>query len=80
MKIEVTEDHISRGIPDMPGCCPVALALTETVGSPAYLHIECIHFPEMDDLCFKVPKSVEYFASSFDKGYAVKPFSFELNL
>ena len=33
MKIQVTEEHIKKGLPDNVKCCAVALALKEKLGS-----------------------------------------------
>ena len=39
MKIQVTEEHIKKGLPDNVECCAVALALQEKLGSDFYVKV-----------------------------------------
>jgi hypothetical protein len=80
MWIRVTADHIRRGIRGVPGKCAVALAATEAMGSPAYVHIMNVHFPDMDDLVMDLPDGAQQFASDYDAWLPVKPISFEVGL
>ena len=39
MKIQVTEEHIKKGIPDDVECCAVALALKENLGGDFHVKV-----------------------------------------
>ena len=90
MIIEVTEKHIEDGIRKNCEHCPVALAVREATGSRSALvsvypydeeHTEIeLHIPGDKIRRIRAPKIVDSFASSFDKGIEVHPFTFELDL
>ena len=77
--IHVTEDHISRGIPDTTMYCPVALALRGcTRLRPVEVNHGIVlardHFIEYPD------RAIADFVRSFEAGEPVEPFSFSLVL
>ena len=39
MKIQVTEEHIKKGLPDNVECCAVALALKENLGTDFHVKV-----------------------------------------
>jgi len=39
MKIQVTKEHIKKGIPDEPLCCAIALALQEKLGGDFHVKV-----------------------------------------
>ena len=39
MKIQVTEEHIKKGLPDNVECCAVALALQENLGTDFHVKV-----------------------------------------
>lgn len=76
--IQVTADHIARGIRKMCTCCPVALALRDA----GYPHAEA----GVDDLylsrelgAIPIPPECANFIPAFDEGCPdLQPFSFQI--
>lgn len=85
-KIEVTKNHIERGIRGSCGNCPIALAMLEViplkekyslmVGLDAFaIRLMDIYNPA-EDLQQSLPKKVKEFIRRFDYLEKVTPFSF----
>jgi hypothetical protein len=84
--IEVTQQDIDNGIRNACSKCPIALALTRTMGS-AFSEVTITtcstHFPlreNKEDLRAYIPEIARNFIQTFDKGLPVKPLSFELEM
>lgn len=87
MEIKVTEKHIKSGIPCNDAYCPVALAIMEATGCDQASVYPIDDENTVADLGHPIsrnrvllPRIVDSFASSYDKGIKVNPFSFELDL
>lgn len=86
MKINVLDSDIKTGRKYNPNRCPVAKAIRRTVGkSNLYSTMVFISSVEMvfkNKTFFELilPKKVEDFINSFDRGLKVKPFSFSLKI
>lgn len=89
MLINVTQDHIDRGVKEDCEKCPVALAVFETVPGCVYADVSDIgikvHIRDVANGGYgvsttKAPASVPAFYAAFDSGRPVKPFSFELTI
>lgn len=86
MLINVTQDHIDRGVASDCEKCPTALAVLETVPGCVYAdvsdagivcHQENKETGELRIHKIRTPESVFMFYAAFDAGRAVSPFSFE---
>lgn len=87
-KIDVTEEHIKRGIRYQCNSCPVALAVGDKVTS--YVKAGCTYIRLIDPITrygndsllkqYRTPKFVADFIERFDAGAETGPFSFELNI
>lgn len=86
MLINVTQDHIDRGVASDCEKCPVALAVFEAVPGCVYAdvsdagvmcHQENKETGAIRVLKIRTPYSVFSFYSAFDSGREVSPFSFE---
>ncbi len=77
MKINVTVEHIKRGVPASPRACPVALALRERGFDVMFTGAYALWY-NLDVIT--MPEEVLDFAAAFDAGKPVEPFSFELVL
>lgn len=77
MKIEVTQEHIDRGIRGSTSDCPIALAcpseMMPLVGRWIVLTIAGKR------RVYDLSDDAAYFAYRFDVGLAVEPFSFEID-
>jgi len=77
MRIEVTVNHIRRGVRHDGKWCPIALALREkfpgvsVVAYPNYIGIST------ED--FYPPPEATAFMMAFDRGVGVQPFAFDLD-
>lgn len=76
IKINVTKDHIRRGVRGSACDCPIALALKQTlithnvsVSSTAIV---------VNNIGFSVDKKDLRFIERFDAGQPVRPYSFDL--
>ena len=83
MIVQVSKEHIKRGVPHSSRYCPVALAINLVDG----FNEEVLVSPKDKDLGggikigakhYHAPRSVERFVKQFDKGKPVKPFNFKL--
>lgn len=86
MRIDVTQDHIDRGIRKTCNQCPVALATIETIGDTT---LRISHHEVYSGISGKnlaiLPENVSEWIRNFDRyspdtGYKPEPFSFEVNL
>jgi hypothetical protein len=83
VRIEVTVEDIRAGRPGEAGACPVALALCRATGRPWAVCPEelfgrfdgPVRAPGLD-----APPEVTTFVLAFDRGEAVSPFSFDLEV
>jgi len=94
MKIQVTKEHIKKGIPDEPLCCAIALALQEKLGGDFHVKVLAEDFiitnKEVEIKNHIVPSSkkqeVINFISDFDymseyeRLNELKPIEFELEI
>jgi len=88
MIINVTQQHIDKGIPRSACECPVALAINEAIGngyssvSPIAIYIWPNNVFGEDEKRYTTPIEVAYFIHWFDaNGHPTpKPFSFELEI
>lgn len=82
MKIKVTKEHIKAGRRKSACYCPVALAVTEAVGSLAYVCQDRINTFKKDynhDYQeYTATNEVAEFIHSFDNNGSPDPFEFEL--
>ncbi len=76
MKIQVTQDHIDKGVPRLPNRCPVSLAIQEQfsekvmIGSLSY-SIGKYNGRFIDSVCARI---IQY---DLDRG--MEPFEFEID-
>lgn len=77
MIIKVTQDHIDRGIRFWANFCPLAYAISEAV--KRYVTVDRLNV-RISGRFIALPEEAKRFASLFDGGEPVKPFSFDLPL
>jgi hypothetical protein len=86
MKISVTQEHIRRGVPRRPWCCPIALALGDVLDdshqkiSVKENEIEIGQIPYVVLITRKTPEICQDFIEAFDNGDVVQPFEFEVDI
>ena len=71
--IKVQTKHIKNGHRGSASCCPVALAVRETIGRLLYV---CTNKTGP----YENPRSVKRFIKRFDAKKSVKPFNFFLDI
>lgn len=82
-RVTVTAAHIARGEPGVYGSCPIALALSEAINSPAWrarVSVFCDTVAVFGDDVWPaaLPPEALDFIGRFDNGETVAPFSFDL--
>jgi hypothetical protein len=78
MKIEVTQEHIEKGVPEEECNCPIALAIRDAFNveelevsvNATVIRVGFDHCP--------TPEEAEAFVCDFDDGRSVRPFTFDL--
>jgi hypothetical protein len=80
MLIHVTAEHIRHGLREDPCNCPVALAVTEALGTQAEVGVTVLELPDRGRKKALLPPGVWTFIKDFDSAKVVRPFSFELDL
>lgn len=79
IRVDVRQDHITKGKLQNGSRCPLALALQEALQDPR-MQVFC-HMATRDRLTrYRLPKKACDFYHSFDRGDRVSPFSFDLDL
>lgn len=78
--VTVTAENIANGKPGDINSCPIALALEQTCadGNPAVRDEWGEWYVELWSQEVRLPWQAAEFASSFDSGEKVEPFTFEL--
>lgn len=80
MKIQVTQNHISKGKKYSYSNCPIALALKEILPKSYNISISAKYLllktPEKKAI--HLPYSAIFFIRNFDGGFFVEPLEFEL--
>lgn len=77
MNIKVTQNHIDRGKPADSKCCPIALAVKETIGLP--IEVGAYDFTICGEV-FELPSLAYRFVRGFDRAWEVEPFEFNLEV
>jgi hypothetical protein len=87
LEVNVTQDHIDRGAPCSCYSCPIALAVSDAVGSLSgadRIIVDRYTLSLIDDtavLIGELPKEAVQFIHDFDDTeLAVKPFKFSIDL
>ncbi|KKN06533.1 hypothetical protein LCGC14_1076170 [marine sediment metagenome] len=75
MIVNVTQDHIKRGIQDDMCSCPIALALLPSMGG---VTVAREYVATRDHGEFDLPPEAQQFIRDFDAGWMVYPISFEM--
>ena len=80
MQIDITQDHIDRGVRKSCTHCPIALAVQEKLGVDSVTVEQEWIYPPDDEVRYFLPAAARDFISYFDwAGRShVRPFSFEL--
>ena len=80
--INVTQEHIDAGIQSSCKKCPIALALESALGDEYSANVGGSHF-RVGKHRFPgkpLPSVAKRFIQAFDLGFAVSPFSFEIEV
>lgn len=78
MRVNVTSEHIRRGVRwDLDGCA-LARAISDEVGTKVAVGIGVWFIPGLEG-SYPLPEVAKKVRSDFDAGLEIKPFSFELN-
>lgn len=75
--VEVTQEHIEKGVRGECGSCPLSLAFSELFNQRVFVGRVSFSFPDVKKPLphFRLPKIAEEFIDNFDKGKPVQPFS-----
>lgn len=77
--VNVTQEHIDRGIPKSKCSCPIALALQELGCQTIAVDTDQISYTENSEWVYwRTPAKTASFIFRFDNEMPVEPFSFEL--
>lgn len=84
-KIEVTRDHIKKGIRANGSSCPIAIALIPLLKASHYpvVYTGYVSFTvpnRWHSINLNMPGEATIFLNDFDKGLNVDPFTFELDI
>lgn len=78
--IDVTKEDIDNGQRGQCNTCPIALAIKRATGAACFVDKFSVSIWRDGEPCairaVYTPLEVSTFVKSFDKGYAVRPFSF----
>jgi hypothetical protein len=76
-QIEVTKEDIENGARKTSMRCPIALALTRTLGADCSVGLNDIYIQGVRR-CVELPWPARAFIMRYDEGEAVVPFCFEI--
>ena len=82
MKVNVTQEHIDKGIPCLKNVCLVSLAILDAGYKRAWVDEEAIWlYNPKTNACwtFKTPHKAAEFIGDFDNDREVSPFEFDLD-
>ncbi len=85
LKVNVTQEHIDKGVPEMACSCPVAKAVAELLND-GFASTDGVSLTVEDSqrhtqaFANTLPDEVLCFVSDFDHGKPVKPFSFDIQI
>ena len=82
LAIEVTEDHIQRGLSGSPQRCPIALAIKEAAGHAAGVSVGCQSVSirlYRRHRKYYLPENAIQFVEVFDNSGTGQPFVLELD-
>jgi len=77
MVINITEEHIAKGVRGDCGRCPVALAMKAAFGPAVRIRVSVFDY-EVHSITRELPEKARRFIHNFDQGTEVQPFSFEI--
>lgn len=80
MIINVTQEHIDKGIATQPCLCAISLAIREQARLKDAAVVADVWRPNLDYIYYPLPVVARDFAYAFDRGEKVSPFSFELEI
>src|SRR5690554_2548277 len=85
VKIEVKQEHIDEGTEQSCFSCPIALAIADLLKEDFYARVFSlieIRRERNHEILYsdKASSEMNEFMNMFDRGYPVKPFSFELDI
>jgi hypothetical protein len=78
IRVNVTYNHIDKGIAGDPGLCPIALALRDK--GYKYPSVGHILVSGLRERSIRMPREVIDWINDFDSDILVEPISFELQL
>jgi hypothetical protein len=87
--VDVTQDHIGRGVPGVSQRCPLALAFLEVMGKllGGELHVSVWYtaviygrYPQRPYAMYSIPPEAYDFVVDFDAGGTVTPTTFVFTL
>jgi hypothetical protein len=76
--VNVTANHIARGVKKSRCYCPIALALRETFGQNSDPRVDKVYLALGTLTTYQAPPEVRDFIDTFDATGWGKPFSFQL--
>jgi len=80
MNINVTAEHIRRGVANDPDNCMIALAAREATGVAFRVGPSCMYVQNHVEIpAIALPPDVVESRQHFDEGFDVRPFSFEIS-
>ena len=79
--VNVTADHIQRGVRGADNCNPVALAIEEATGRACETSPTQVVWPDSGGAFYRasLPADLYWWDLDYHTGGKVKPFSFEIN-
>ena len=81
MKIQVTQDHIDRGVPKSSAKCPIAISLGEHTETPWTVSTTWVCLEgQAITRSMALPPDAQMFIAAFDAGFDVNTLEFDLPL
>jgi hypothetical protein len=77
--INVTQEHIDKGLRRQCSKCPVALAIKDVCKPETYVNVSSVIYVG-GKFSKAAPLDVERFIGRFDGSFSVEPFSFDLDI
>lgn len=78
VKVKILKEDIENGVRALCSHCPLALAVSRTLGGRWYIDGDAWQFGDRQNTLHTLPEEVIDWIRSYDRGLPVKPITFEM--